>query len=184
MDRRDDKATWIAERVATLKRLLSDPRRLTAQQIASELGVSRNAVVGKAARLGLRLPNHSLRNPWRPSGLEEAPLHGRVPDLEAPTDCPSGSPTARGQRTARPKHIAFLDLEPHHCRWPYGRRLPFTFCGCDRIARSAYCAVHTGESREQAEQTNASPERGKQTAIASPVAYHGDEYACRSQRAA
>jgi GcrA cell cycle regulator len=181
MDRRNDKATWTAERVATLKRLLIDPRRLTAQEIARELGVSRNAVVGKAARLGLRLPNHSLRNPWRPLVLEEAPFRTRVPELEAPTDCRSGSPTARGRST---KRIAFLDLEPHHCRWPYGRRLPFTFCGCDRIARSAYCAVHTGESREQAKQTNASPGRRSQTAIASPVACHGDEYGCRPQRAA
>ena len=149
--------------------------RGNSSQIAKAIGgVTRNAVIGKVHRMQFdaRGPDQKDRKP-----RSRKRLRGKIRTIRML------QPTVNVEREPRGP-VQLVDLEPHHCRWPYGRRLPFTFCGCDRVARSAYCAVHTGESREQAEQTNASPERGKQTAITSPVAYHGDEYACRSQRAA
>jgi hypothetical protein len=177
MDKRSNQAPWTPARIARLERLLADPRRLTAQQIANELGgISRNAIIGKAARLGLELPNRG-HGRWRSC------VRGRLQGLLAAPEAPKPTPSLAGGRSkASSQHIAFLDLEPHHCRWPYGDRLPFTFCGCDRIARSSYCAVHTGESHEQVEQADATP-RGAQPAAAA-IAHHGDEHARRPQRAA
>jgi len=60
--------SWTEERVETLKKLWSDG--LSARQIADELGdVTRNAVIGKAHRLGLSTrimpvkPSFSILNP-------------------------------------------------------------------------------------------------------------------------
>ena len=40
-----------------------------------------------------------------------------------------------------PRRIAFADLEPEHCRYPYGEG-PYRFCGHVRRPGSAYCPAH------------------------------------------
>ena len=142
---------WTAERIAALRRLVADPRRLTTREIASELGgVSRHAVIGKAGRLGLQLPNHGLRTGWlacarhRATGPAARRQHKRLAPMPA---APWEEPDRGGK--ARARTVAFLDLESHHCRWPHGRRPPFAFCGRQRSAGSPYCAMHTEASLEQ-----------------------------------
>lgn len=41
--------------------------------------------------------------------------------------------------------VAFLDLEPHHCRFPHGDpgEEGFGFCGSDKVDGSPYCAHHS-----------------------------------------
>jgi GcrA cell cycle regulator len=38
--------------------------------------------------------------------------------------------------------ISFHDLKAHHCRFPFGQRAPFLFCGEPRASNSSYCAEH------------------------------------------
>lgn len=41
--------------------------------------------------------------------------------------------------------VTFAQLEPHHCRWPFGepRQSDFRFCGCRREnEKQPYCAKH------------------------------------------
>lgn len=40
-----------------------------------------------------------------------------------------------------------LDLEPHDCRWPYGRS-KFTFCAEAVVAGHSYCPKHLAQSRK------------------------------------
>jgi GcrA cell cycle regulator len=47
-------ATWTSERIELLKRCLH--AGLSCRQIADEIGVTRNAVIGKMNRLGLSNP--------------------------------------------------------------------------------------------------------------------------------
>jgi GcrA cell cycle regulator len=133
---------WSDERIAALRRLLADPRGLTARQIARELGgVSRRAVIGKARRLGLPLPRRGQRAAGRRRATARGP--DAVMRIRAVAE--------RRRMSAATPRIAFLELEPHHCRWPFGWRPPFRFCGRARVPRSPYCAFHTARGREPCE---------------------------------
>lgn len=37
---------------------------------------------------------------------------------------------------------AVLNLEPHHCRYPYGEGSQMTFCGSKRVSGLPYCEQH------------------------------------------
>src|SRR3954447_16152226 len=71
--------SWTDERIDRLKELWS--QGITASQIADELGgVSRNAVIGKAHRLGLQ----SRPSPVKPNEENEDPRPPPAPDPPRP----------------------------------------------------------------------------------------------------
>lgn len=129
--------TWTTDRIDTLKSLWQ--AGLPTPQIAARIGdVSKNAVIGKANRLGL---------PARPSGNHDR----RTPAARQRPSLPGPKPRTRAIST----HIPPLgeapdpppqtrDLKPHHCRWPEGdpKRPGFHFCGCPHDGASPYCAHH------------------------------------------
>lgn len=47
-----------------------------------------------------------------------------------------------------PLWIRFMDLEPHHCRWPMGvgQGLDSTYCGIQKKDGSSYCPHHAYRS--------------------------------------
>ena len=106
---------------------------LSARQIADMLGTTRNAVIGRAKRLGLR----SLKNttaPHRPKRIkgEKKIRTAPVREFESPP-----MPVA-------PLNIPFIDLERHHCREVVGTgdyNLSLS-CGHPRIEDSSYCRFH------------------------------------------
>ena len=79
--------SWTDERIDRLKELWS--QGITASQIADELGgVSRNAVIGKAHRLGLQ----SRPSPVKPNeGADEAPA---APEPQVSRPAPTAAPAA------------------------------------------------------------------------------------------
>ncbi|MAO95968.1 MAG: GcrA cell cycle regulator, partial [Citromicrobium sp.] len=81
--------SWTEERTATLKRLWEGGA--TATEIAKELGdVSRNAVIGKAHRLGLK----SRPSPVKAAEKKAAPKPKPAPKKKAaPAPAPSPAPT-------------------------------------------------------------------------------------------
>ena len=38
--------------------------------------------------------------------------------------------------------VTFFDLEPHHCRWPYGDSPDVMFCGNPKEPGCPYCRNH------------------------------------------
>lgn len=48
---------------------------------------------------------------------------------------------------ASPKFICLVDLEPHHCRWPYGESPDVRSCGHQKKIGSSYCIYHDRRSR-------------------------------------
>src|ERR1043165_7928914 len=77
--------SWTDERIATLKKMWESGA--TASQIADELGgVSRNAVIGKAHRLGLKArPSPVKANEPKPAPRAKEPEVKAAPKAPAPT---------------------------------------------------------------------------------------------------
>lgn len=131
---------WNEDRIAALRALHESGASFSA--IAAALGgVSRSAVIGKARRLGLPGRGKAVRRPEapapRPRGRPRKAVQRPVV-IGGRSDAPAGMSGASDSLD-----IAFLELEPHHCRWPRGNDLPFTFCGHPRDGRSPYCPAHT-----------------------------------------
>lgn len=107
---------WTDERIELLKKDWAGG--FSASQIAGRLGgCTRNAVIGKANRLGLSQSDKPRLTFSRPKPQE----------IELP---PDQSPCA----------VTFLQLAAHHCRWPIGDS-PFMYCGARRDDGS-YCLRH------------------------------------------
>jgi GcrA cell cycle regulator len=134
---------WTTERIALLKDRVD--AGLTCGQIAREIGVSRNAVIGKVHRLGLsRFKKARAAEPGRTAAPKmtrprTAPRHRIAPAL----------PRARQQCLPEPaidlaKRCSLLELQQGHCRWPISEpgAEDFGFCGHQRADGLPYCAAH------------------------------------------
>jgi GcrA cell cycle regulator len=139
-------ATWNAERVEQLRNFLG--AGLTCIQIAAEIGVTRNAVIGKIHRLGLG-PGRPAAAPGRacpprlrrPRASNQRALL-RLITADAPNGTAASAPEMAQVDSAQP--CSLLDLAADKCRWPVGdpSRADFAFCGNEAAAGFSYCAGH------------------------------------------
>jgi GcrA cell cycle regulator len=146
-------ATWTSERIELLKRYLH--AGLSCGQIAREIGVTRNAVVGKRNRLGLsrpkdvigrqleerraaRLAHPKTRRTWCPNRprLNIFAQHERL--MAA---FPSPQPTAEDVPIYNGRGCTLLELSQGKCRWPISSpdADDFCFCGNEAAKRLPYC---------------------------------------------
>jgi GcrA cell cycle regulator len=134
---------WTEERTTLLRTLWLQGQ--TASQIAERLGgVTRNAVIGKAHRLGLSSRPSPIRQrpAARPSVQAPAPSAARMHAAEpakpavAPAPVPQMAPTAARTVKAAPGSRA--------CMWPVGdpKQPGFHFCGAPAEPGRPYCAGH------------------------------------------
>jgi len=117
---------WTEDRIDALRKLWDDG--LSASQIAKELGegVTRNAVIGKAHRLGLKS---------RPSPVKT--------DKEKKKAAPK-----KVVKKTDKKLVSLLDLTDRMCKWPLGHPGDddFHFCGKASEPGMPYCAGHCAEA--------------------------------------
>ena len=132
-------ANWTPQRIEILTARVKDGTIYSV--IASELGITRNAAIGKAKRLGLT--GERGRGRWTPAaragGFVRRPAQKAKRPALAPAPIqpiPLDAPPALG--------VNLLDLRPRHCRWPYGdpRSADFHFCGHEAPIDKPYCAFH------------------------------------------
>lgn len=122
---------WTDKRIKALKKFWE--KGLTASQIATELGeVTRNAVIGKAHRLGLS---------GRPS-----PLKSNVKSAPA-----AAKPERKQQQQVPKKQITLLMLTEHMCKWPVGHPGDddFHFCGGQSSPGQPYCPHHSAMAYQE-----------------------------------
>ena len=128
---------WTEERVEQLRTLWTEG--LSASQIARVLGgVTRNAVIGKAHRLGLAGPASPSRSerPRLPSTpkvqVRSAPMSPAPVVEEDPVILDDGS------------FATVLTINDRMCRWPIGdpSENEFHFCGRKPKNGSPYCDAH------------------------------------------
>ena len=134
--------TWTTERLELLKTHFA--AGLSCRQIAAEIGVSRNAVIGKLSRLGLsREKTGDALRPKKPR--ERRARTGSVPrqqfellrqvyDEAAFNDTPVVSE----------RRCTLFELSKERCRWPVNTDTEaFAFCGNPPLAGMPYCQGHT-----------------------------------------
>ncbi|MXO67545.1 GcrA cell cycle regulator [Altererythrobacter marinus] len=114
--------SWTDERIATLKKMWEGGA--TASQIADELGgVSRNAVIGKAHRLGLKSrpspvkanePKKADKAPAAKAAPKKAPAAPRpaakAADAPKPAPAPRAAPAGQGGNASQPLPHTGTDL--------------------------------------------------------------------------
>lgn len=95
--------SWTDERIEKLTKMWEGGA--TASQIADELGgVSRNAVIGKAHRLGLKARPSPVKANEKDAAPAPAPRAAKAPPRPAPAPAPRPAPTAAAP--ARPAPVA------------------------------------------------------------------------------
>ncbi len=138
--------SWTDERIDLLKAHWE--AGMTASQIAEALGegVSRNAVIGKAHRLGLEARPSPVKIGEAVEAVVSvvaAAAEGVIEGLTAPAKAPPRRP-ARPAAPAKPARTTLLDLSEKVCKWPIGHpgETDFHFCGKPAQASFPYCSEH------------------------------------------
>lgn len=134
--------TWTVERIELLKSHFA--AGLTCREIANEIGLSRNAVIGKLARLDLtRDKKPEVR---RDGGKRSRPRS--VPRLQyrmLKQVFAETPPVEEDQSVLSAQHCSLLELSEEKCRWPINSpgEEDFCFCGNRPLEGLPYCAGHT-----------------------------------------
>jgi len=111
---------------------------------------SRNAMIGRARRMG-------LVRPAQPGDRSVTPRKASTPHLQRPgkrraprRKSPASKPAPAKRRKLRcveiaPRHLTLMELGPGDCRYPYGGDVEgeaISFCGHPQRVGSSYCAPH------------------------------------------
>jgi GcrA cell cycle regulator len=137
--------TWTDERLELLKNRFA--AGLTCRQIADDIGVSRNAVIGKLSRLNL---TREKTGDARPATRKEAAKGRRaksVPRLQYQMlRTVYAGPQPEIDAPIPTEHCcSLLELSEQRCRWPISTpgADDFCFCGNMPVEGLPYCAGHS-----------------------------------------
>ncbi len=151
--------SWTDERINTLKKMWKEGK--SAAEIAKTLGkgVTRNAVIGKAHRMGLSGRPSPIKKPVAPK-KEAAPKVTKAvaPKAAAPAKkvaAPAAKaivPTREVEELRKLESaavqigggVALIDLTERMCKWPIGdpKDADFSFCGRGIRVGTPYCPEH------------------------------------------
>lgn len=131
-----DKAlTWTPERTADLKHRCEKLGE-TSTMIANAMGVTRNTVVGKMDRMGLKRADVPIpKRATKPKRVQVTRTWTKTQKRDRK------APGVRGlkRRAGEPKP---LGERPGGCQWMHGDSTDRKFCGHERQEKSPYCAHH------------------------------------------
>ena len=121
----ENNSVWDEEKLNKLKKLWDQGLPIT--KIGIEIGVSRNAIAGKAHRLGLPKRNSPISKSGDPRKNQET------------------SPKNSTQQLPLKIMLREVEWSRNRCCWPIGDpKLPgFSFCGTSIIPGRPYCEEHS-----------------------------------------
>ncbi len=143
---------WTAEAIERLKALWAEGH--STAEIGRRMGISKNAVVGKAHRLNLPARPSPIRRDAapRPAPVPRAPRPMTVaraappPMLRAAPAAPPApvAPPAPPAPVLRAFPVARARIGSRSCCWPIGEpgTSGFRFCGGEPMAGKPYCTEH------------------------------------------
>ena len=132
--------TWTTDRLELLKSHFDAGR--SCREIAAQIGVSRNAVIGKLSRLGLtRGEPHAEPRPKKERGAKSSP---RLQYQMLRTVYADGAPVNAAAIVSEHR-CSLFELSKQRCRWPISTpgAEDFCFCGNTPLEGAPYCAGHT-----------------------------------------
>lgn len=140
---------WTEDAIATLRQLWSEG--LSTAEIGRRMGISKNAVVGKAHRLNLAArPSPIRRVPGAAPSSRPARRAAR-PAMPRPSPMMAGTAMAARPPAERPAPVVQMRPPPQPlrlgnsaCCWPLGDpgTPGFRFCGAQALLGKPYCAEH------------------------------------------
>jgi len=135
--------TWTTERVERLKNHFE--AGLSCRQIAVDIGVSRNAVIGKLSRLGLTR-GRTIGESRAKKPAKERAAKSSVPRLQYQLlQALYEDPQPLGAPIVSEHRCSLFELSNERCRWPISTpgAEDFCFCGNQPLDGQPYCLGHT-----------------------------------------
>jgi len=138
--------TWTPERIEQLRNFAASG--LSSSQIAAEIGVTRNAVIGKLHRLGLapgRTAGGQARTcPPRARRPRHSPRRALLRLMFAQTPSIAGGAATQVGHVESARLCSLIELPPRTCRWPVDNAdaSGATFCGNESLDGHSYCVGH------------------------------------------
>ena len=139
---------WTDEKVSQLRELWD--QGLPTSQIGRILDFTKNAVVGKAHRIGLeRRPSPIKRNIMKPDRKKaRAPI---MPNLSVNLMSDNNFDQKVDLNILKDEHLAqylYISKKNSGCEWPNGHpdELDFSYCGEDKVEGKPYCPKHCSKA--------------------------------------
>ncbi len=147
--------SWTDEKIEKLKKLWK--KGLTTVEIGKELGISKNAVVGKAHRLKLESRPSPIKKavdkkPITPENKVEAKPTKSAKVKEQPKakekPQPQTQPKEKEKIIPPENMVTLMDVTATSCRWPIGdpQDPDFHFCDKEAVEGRPYCLMHCAQA--------------------------------------
>jgi len=138
--------SWNDDNVARLRDLWD--QGLPTAQIGKLLGFTKNAVVGKAHRIGLeRRPSPIRRTAVKPDRKKaRSPIMPKL-NFEASEEVNNEKPLTKNNFQPNVKNL-FANTVKRGCEWPVGHpdEVDFHFCDKERFEDKPYCLEHCAKA--------------------------------------
>lgn len=132
--------SWNQQKVDDLKKLWNEG--VATSRIGEQLGFTKNAVIGKAFRLGLERRQNSRKKTSHSTSLSPNTLY-RESSTSSSSLTVKKEPVRRREKFSFKKSIVGTGSFKS-CQWPIGDPLKegFHYCGCQNIPTKPYCIDH------------------------------------------
>ncbi len=131
--------SWNQQKVDDLKKLWNEG--VATSRIGEQLGFTKNAVIGKAFRLGLERRQNSRKKTTQSHQVSSATMYRESISSTPPSV--KKEPTRRREKFSFKKSIVGTG-NFKSCQWPIGDPLEegFHYCGAQNIPTKPYCIDH------------------------------------------
>ena len=132
--------SWNQQKVEDLKKLWNDG--VATSRIGEQLGFTKNAVIGKAFRLGLERRQNSRKKISQPASFSSTTLYRETSSSSSSLSVKK-EPIRRREKFSFKKSIVGTG-NFRSCQWPIGDPLEdgFHYCGGQNIPTKPYCIEH------------------------------------------